>query len=598
MRNLFRNLAAATAVVAVALGATWHQPSTAAADGADFWYPVPHDYNWIGACETTTAPTAINVAFGLQPAGGGSPILLFENVSHMVGSFAQGLIGTNDSDFTSFKAAMESGEVESYFLRAEYSGCTFVRPLAAITLPAGASVSEIELYLSPFGAGQTNIQEYRVGLADYWQSITFLSIYGTATDFEPDSDGDAFADQVELDLGMDPFSSDSDGDGLGDIDELFLGTNPALADSDGDSLHDGDELGLGAHPAHADFDLDGLEDDEELGTYLSNPLDADSDFDGLRDGLEVNYYGTNPAGDTDWDGLHDGDEILLGTNPFDVDTDDDGLWDGMDNALGLDPTDWDTDDDGLSDFEFLEYGTDAFRPDTDFDGLTDGEEVLVVGSNPNRDDTDHDGLSDGVEVALGTNPLSDDTDGDTAVDAGDNCRFVPNTMQADADHDGIGDACDPDSDGDGDADATDNCPGLPNASQLDADEDGLGDACDPDDDGDGVSDGADSCPLVAGSPFDADSDGCRDNFGAFTELVTELPANEGARQHILDKAEQAQDKLCSQGNVTSALERLASLRDYVQGHRGETLPTATADTLDAYLVNLVGRTTAGEDVCS
>jgi hypothetical protein len=593
-----RTLVVSVAVAAVTFGMAVAKPSEARADGAELFYPIALDYNWIGACETGGSPTEITVSFGLNPIGGGSPVLLFEDVSHTVGSFAQSLIGTNDPDFVAFKTAMESGQAESYFLRAAYAGCDFVRPLAAITLPLGAVVNEIELYLSPFGAGQTGINEYRVGLSDYSQALTFLFIAGTATDVQPDTDGDVFPDQAELDQAMDPFNPDSDADGISDTDELFSGTSPSQADTDGDGLSDGDEFGLNAFPAHADFDLDGLDDDEELNQYLSDPLNPDTDFDGLRDGLEVKHYGTNPAGDTDGDALGDGDEITLGSDPFDEDTDDDGLWDGMEHALGLDITDWDTDDDGLSDFEFLEYGTNAHAADTDFDGLSDGEEVLVIGSDPNRDDTDHDGLADGVEVALGLSPVSDDTDGDTASDGGDNCPLVPNIMQEDADEDGLGDACDPDADGDGDADATDNCPDLPNPSQLDTDDDFAGDACDLDDDGDGLTDATDSCALVAGAPFDADADGCRDHFEAFAELVNELPANEGARKHILKKADKAKHKLCVKAKPAKATTLLESLRDYVADHRGGKVPDGTADALDAYLASLIGRIAEGEDLCS
>jgi hypothetical protein len=57
-----------------------------------------------------------------------------------------------------------------------------------------------------------------------------------------DADGDGLADEVELQLGTDPYNPDSDGDRLLDGDELALGFDPLNPDTDGDGILDGDEV--------------------------------------------------------------------------------------------------------------------------------------------------------------------------------------------------------------------------------------------------------------------------------------------------------------------------------------------------------------------
>ncbi|MFN8592673.1 MAG: hypothetical protein U0031_14540 [Thermomicrobiales bacterium] len=60
---------------------------------------------------------------------------------------------------------------------------------------------------------------------------------------ETDADADNYPDDLEWDLGLDPYNSDSDGDGVADGDELNIyGTDPTVFDTDGDGIGDGEEL--------------------------------------------------------------------------------------------------------------------------------------------------------------------------------------------------------------------------------------------------------------------------------------------------------------------------------------------------------------------
>lgn len=153
-----------------------------------------------------------------------------------------------------------------------------------------------------------------------------------------DSDGDGFADAVELSHESDPNdamavpsgimstrldervrSFDSDLDGLSTGEELRLGSDPNSSDSDGDGIADGAEVLSGGNllspdDRYIDRDGDGLSDEYET----ENALDAeqlDSDGDGLRDDLEVvvGSDGRNP--DSDGDGVSDGKEFDLGSDP-------------------------------------------------------------------------------------------------------------------------------------------------------------------------------------------------------------------------------------------------------------------------------------------
>lgn len=135
-----------------------------------------------------------------------------------------------------------------------------------------------------------------------------------------DSDEDGIPDQIELEIGTDPFDPDTDGDGLEDGQELYeFNTDPLVADTDGDGLSDGDEvLVYDTDPLIPDSDEDGLSDGDEILIYRTDPLSPDSDEDGLNDYDEIYVYETDPNNpDTDGDGFTDGQEIEMETDPLD-----------------------------------------------------------------------------------------------------------------------------------------------------------------------------------------------------------------------------------------------------------------------------------------
>ncbi len=89
---------------------------------------------------------------------------------------------------------------------------------------------------------------------------------------------------------------DADNDGLLDAwEERLFRTRPDIADTDGDGFADGLEVRSGFDPLQAragarlaerDSDGDGLADALEI-AFGSNPLDGDTDRDGYQDGTEV-----------------------------------------------------------------------------------------------------------------------------------------------------------------------------------------------------------------------------------------------------------------------------------------------------------------------
>ena len=190
--------------------------------------------------------------------------------------------------------------------------------------------------------------------------------------------------KVTIGRGTDPSSSDTDGDGFADDLEISLGSDPTTADGDTDSdgLPDAVELLIGTDPANADTDYDGLEDFEEY-TLGTDPLQPDTDGDGLDDGWEMRYDGEivvspRPAG------------LLMMAEPG--------------TAVPFDPTvNNDEDEDPNNDSD----------EDPDDDGLTNSEEC-AAGTNPCVPDPDGDGVNDQDEVGQGSDPTDPTDEGDSS----------------------------------------------------------------------------------------------------------------------------------------------------------------------------------------
>ena len=190
-----------------------------------------------------------------------------------------------------------------------------------------------------------------------------------------DSDGDGYADRLDL---------DSDNDGLSDV----LETSGPRADLDGDGIIDN----------RADANGDGLADnivvnalDDSDGDGFANHLDLDSDGDGALDLAEA------------------GGDDLNGDGLVDAWTDSDG--DGEVDAVDVDVTGGeDADGDGIDDFADADF---IFADDTDGDGIIDmfDSDFLGTGFLPflvNGDasvpgdlpDVDGNGVADVLEVNI------------------------------------------------------------------------------------------------------------------------------------------------------------------------------------------------------
>ncbi|MHA2285037.1 MAG: SBBP repeat-containing protein [Candidatus Thorarchaeota archaeon] len=184
-----------------------------------------------------------------------------------------------------------------------------------------------------------------------------------------DIDGDGLDDDLEILLGLDPFSSDTDLDGMPDGWEYWNGLNCTLDDSAGDP------------------DLDGLSNIEEY-AHGADPNDSDTDDDLLSDDAEVNTWNTDPNDDdSDGDNLSDYEEVILhNTDPLKRDSEDDGMQDDYEVFCSLDPlvndSGDDYDGDGLINIEEFLLGTWANVVDSDSDGLPDGYEVNTRGTDP------------------------------------------------------------------------------------------------------------------------------------------------------------------------------------------------------------------------
>ena len=352
-----------------------------------------------------------------------------------------------------------------------------------------------------------------------------------------DTDGDKWADNIDIFPIDETQHNDSDGDGYGDN---LSGTNPdACPESAGESTRD--RFGC------TDSDMDGWSDSFDSFDADSSQWN-DSDGDGFGDnvlGIQGDECPTQAGNssldrfgciDQDGDGLSDAGDAcpeIAGNSTRDrlgcLDSDFDG-WSDQGDGFPYDPLIWaDLDKDGVED-SVDDFPFDPTQwVDSDGDGFGDNERGNGADNFPNDVtqwlDIDGDGFGDNQ---TGNNPDAFTTDATQWLDAdgdgyGDNPtgrlydQFPQNPTQwADDDGDGLGDNlngtdADPylnDFDNDGYNDSIDILPKLPSPGDLDADGcldendvfpsnpqecldndgDGEGDNADVDDDNDGWAD--------------------------------------------------------------------------------------------------------------
>jgi beta propeller repeat protein len=238
-------------------------------------------------------------------------------------------------------------------------------------------------------------------------------------------------------------------------------------------------------------------------------------------------------------------------------------------------------------------------------------------------DTDSDGMADSID---------DDDDNDSCLDVNDP---APLTFSPDTDNDGEGNDCDTDDDNDGvddvddsapldntvcrdvDIDSCDDCSsgtynvandgtdtdadGACDAGDIDDDNDGLSDVqevafgtdpLDPDTDDDGVGDVSDSCPLENATGFDANDNGCIDNFAGLTDvintLVTEGIIDENLANPLITKVENA-EKSATKDNICAAVNQLEAFKNQIEAKRGNSLSVEVADELIDYANNIISQ---------
>lgn len=193
---------------------------------------------------------------------------------------------------------------------------------------------------------------------------------------DPDDDNDGILDEIEIQIGTDPFLVDSDGDGVDDSDDLFP-TDP-------------EEI--------VDFDNDGI----------GNNSDPDDDNDGLEDLIERRLNSNPFSNDSDGDTIIDGiDNCLLDENKDQLNFDNDSFGDVCDD---------DIDGDGLSNLEENSFGQDTFitdimNPDSDGDGVSDFDDNCPLIGNEAQEDLDSDGFGNDCDcepLDENINPFSDD----------------------------------------------------------------------------------------------------------------------------------------------------------------------------------------------
>jgi len=380
---------------------------------------------------------------------------------------------------------------------------------------------------------------------------------GIGDNADTEKDGDGFPDQVEIQLGTNPYDpnsypKDTDGDGIPDVLDDDIDNDGYLNEQDVFPYDpkewsdiDGDGIGDNSDP---DRDNDGIINtyEEQVGTDPNDPksVPADMDGDGIPDAIDddrdgdgclndVDAFPDDPryCKDTDGDGIPDQN---------DEDRDGDNIINDYETQLGFDPDDPNS---VPPDFDF-DGIPDALDPDMDNDGYLNENDVFPrnqkewsdidkdgIGDNSDKD-RDGDGISNHYEERVGTDPndpksVPPDLDGDGIPDSidpdmdGDGYNNEVDAFPrdpkewSDMDADGIGDNSDPDRDGD----KIDNHyevqvgtdPNDPKSVPPDMDGDGIPDSIDPDRDGDGYDNGTDVFPNDKTEWSDLDTDGIGDN---------------------------------------------------------------------------------------
>lgn len=228
---------------------------------------------------------------------------------------------------------------------------------------------------------------------------TLLS--GSISRFVVDSDGDGFANYIDI---------DADGDGItDDVEAQTIAGYVALssADTDGDGLDDaydtdcapcGGVTGIAIVPLNTDGDSD------------TDFLDTDSDDDGILDAIE--------SRDSNMDGV--ADQLAAGN-----DADNDGLDDNYDvdngGSVSSNP---DSDIDSTVDFRDIDDDGDGLASSSeDFNSNNNFADDFTQGGSPTPDylfftnDPDGDGIDSDVD-------LDDNNDGILDSDAASNCNIT------------------------------------------------------------------------------------------------------------------------------------------------------------------------------